>query len=281
MHSLIELPSCSVVELKGRDARAFLQAQSMNDVDALADGQWQWNGLLNPKGRVLFLFQLLRLDGERFWLVQPVPRGDALAGHLAGFRFRSKVAIEAQDRVRAYASPSAEELDAAASGGPWSHRETTVGRIVDLAPLRAGALLLTNERRTDATAEDGAWMAQDLRAGIPRIPERLAGAYTPQILGLERISAFSVRKGCYPGQEIVARTHYLGAAKRRAQLLRGACSIEPGDVLVDPDGHALGDVVDTAVHGDEILALCVLKQYLPSGEAIATRDGQVFAAGET
>ncbi|HRQ63954.1 MAG TPA: folate-binding protein [Xanthomonadaceae bacterium] len=277
MQSLIELPSFSVVELSGRDARAFLQAQSMNDVDALADGQWQWNGLLNPKGRVLFLFQLLRLDGETFWLVQPVSRGAALASHLSGFRFRSKVTFTVLEGLHACAS----RLDTDATDGPWTHRETAEGRIVDLAPTRAGALLLTNAIRTDASGDDGAWTAQDLRAGIPRIQERLAGAYTPQMLGLERISAFSVRKGCYPGQEIVARTHYLGAAKRRAQLLRGACAFQPGDALVDPDGHALGDVVDAASHGDENLALCVLRQYLPPGESIATRDGRVFAAGES
>jgi tRNA-modifying protein YgfZ len=278
MPSVIELPSFSVVELTGRDARIFLQAQCMNDVDELADGQWQWNGLLNPKGRVLFLFQLLRLDGDRFWLAQPVDRDAALASHLSGFRFRSKVLIEARIALRAYASESGQALDSSFVGGPWSHQACSGGRIVDLSPARDGCLLLTDAARSDAILDDGHWAAQDMRAGVPRIRDSVAAAFTPQMLGLERISAYSVRKGCYPGQEIVARTHYLGAAKRRAQLVRSEFPIEAGDTLVDDGGRGLGDVVDSVACGDGVLALCVLSQYLRPGESIAARDGPVSAA---
>ena len=76
---LFALSNHRLMALSGRDALAFSQAQFMNDVTLLRDGQWQWNGWLTPKGRVIALFALLRVDGETLWLVLP----DADPGPLA------------------------------------------------------------------------------------------------------------------------------------------------------------------------------------------------------
>lgn len=277
MHDVIELSGYSLLEVNGRDARAFLQAQTMNDVDALEDGGWQWNGLLNPKGRVIFLFRLLRLAEARYWLLQPVPRAEALATHLAGFRFRSKVGFEVLSNLAVHGGSGAAPVDPGLVLGPWSHRESTLGRIVVLAPSRSGWLLLGGSTDIQSAADAGGWLAEDLIAGLPRIGDHNAGAFTPQMLQLQRISAFSVRKGCYPGQEIVARTHFLGAAKRRMQLLRGAIEL-PSEVLLDAHGEVLGDVVDACMLGDECLLLCVLKSFAAQGQGIECSTGRLVAA---
>src|SRR5690606_27954448 len=91
---MFALPDHHVVTLRGRDALAFAQAQFMSDVAALADGHWQWSGWLTPKGRVLALFALLKVDAETLHLVLHDTGPGDFASQLRRFVFRSKVAIE-------------------------------------------------------------------------------------------------------------------------------------------------------------------------------------------
>ena len=88
------LPGHAVLALEGRDAVAFAQAQFMNDVATLADGQWQWNGWLTPKGRVIALFALLRFDAETLWLLLPDAVVADLAAQLQRYVFRSKLTLK-------------------------------------------------------------------------------------------------------------------------------------------------------------------------------------------
>ena len=98
-----------------------------------------------------------------------------------------------------------------------------------------------------------AWRQSDLRYGVPRLSADQREQWTPQQLGLDRLNGYSVKKGCYPGQEIVARTHFLGKAKRALQLLRVTDGIASG-AQVQQNGTAIGTVASVA--GD--LALAVL-----------------------
>ena len=91
------LPGHSILSLHGADAVAFAQSQFMNDVAALADGQWQWNGWLTPKGRVIALFALLRLDAQTLWLLLPDVAADALVPLLQRYVFRSKLVLQSID----------------------------------------------------------------------------------------------------------------------------------------------------------------------------------------
>ena len=95
------LPSHRVLELAGRDAVKFAQAQFMSDVSALAPGQWHWSGWLTPKGRVIALFALLRIDEETLWLVLPDFDPVELASQLQRYVFRSKVSLKARGELRA------------------------------------------------------------------------------------------------------------------------------------------------------------------------------------
>jgi folate-binding protein YgfZ len=245
------LPGHHVLALAGRDALAFAQAQFMNDVAALGDGQWHWNGWLTPKGRVIALFALLRLDVETLRLVLPDADAAGLATQLQRFVFRSKVKLEVRAELHAIGQltpPTAAsgataapfdggvELDFGGDGGPRCLRITTVDAESD-----------------DAQASQ--WRAFDLQHGLPRLPAEQAEAWTPQQLSLDRLRAFSVKKGCYPGQEIVARTHFLGQVKRGLVRLQGAGVGELGDV------HAFGETPSRAIgklicaEGDEGLAV--------------------------
>jgi hypothetical protein len=234
------LPGHHVLELSGRDAAAFAQAQTMNDVAGLAVGHWHWNGWLTPKGRVVALFALLRLDADTVWLLLPDADAAELAAALQRFVFRSKVALRPRTDLAAsgaFAAPAQAqgarfagdadqgiELDMGGDGGP---RTLRIAGHVEAADPQAAT----------------AWAAADLVHGLPRLPAAQAGHWTPQQLSLERLRAFSVKKGCYPGQEIVARTHFLGQAKRGLiRLNAGDASLSVGAELREGE-RAIGTVV--------------------------------------
>lgn len=112
----------------------------------------------------------------------------------------------------------------------------------------------------DAVANDVAlarWAFFDLEHGLPRLPPSQAEQWTPQMLSLERLRGYSVKKGCYPGQEIVARTHFLGQVKRGLALLDADAPILVGGEVRDGE-RILGTVVSATSHMDKHRALAVL-----------------------
>jgi folate-binding protein YgfZ len=253
------LPDHGVITLEGRDALAFAQAQCMSDVSALADGQWQWSGWLTPKGRVIALFAVLRLGPETAWLLVPDGDVEALAARLRGLVFRSKVKVEARAELvvaGAFATP-ATARGAVLSGSAGEGVELDLGDGTLPRRLRISITAATPD--PDAVAR---WHAFDLAHGWPRLSPAQLDQWTPQQLSLDRLKAYSVRKGCYPGQEIVARTHFLGKAKRGLVLL-GAPSAPPPGSDVMADGKVLGTVACSGIAhegtpGAEALALAVL-----------------------
>jgi folate-binding protein YgfZ len=248
------LPGASVLACEGPEAAAFLQAQTMNDLRGLAPGHWQWNGWLTPKGRLVCLFALWRRDEQSFLLLLPDFPAAELLPLLQRYVFRSKsrLSVPAQWVL-------AGEFVAAGDSGPA--RDLAVGERdawhFDLGGdggARRWSLLPADAAHTLAgdAGFDRAWRAADLAHGLPRLDASQREAWTPQMLSLQRLGAYSVAKGCYPGQEIVARTHFLGQAKRELVRLRGA---EPavGTTVSGPEGGSLGQVVAAA--GGEILAV--------------------------
>ncbi len=290
--SWFSLSDHRLVAISGRDAVAFAHAQTMNDVAALRDGEWHWNGWLTPKGRVIVLFALLRIDVDTLWLILPDADADAFATQLRRFVFRSKVAIAVREDLRVSGRLQASGLASGnhwardfSSGNPGESARQTIE--LDLSgdlgcgepgrSLRIGASVempvdsIDPERpdleRLDLEQADmeqsdpenacalAQWRRADLEHGWPRLEASQAEQWTPQQLSLERLRAYSVKKGCYPGQEIVARTHFLGQAKRGLALIRSAMPLAVAADLSSADTK-LGTVVSTA--GDTALAVVSL-----------------------
>ena len=251
------LPGHRVLALEGRDAANFAQAQFTNDVDGLADGHWQWSGWLTPKGRIVALFALLRFDAERLWLVLPDADPAALAAQLQRFVFRSKVALRPLEEIHvagAFVAPG-QASGARIGGGPEQGVELDMGG--EGGPR---ALRLSAGRATDDDGSAGRWNAFDLAHGLPRLDASQVEQWTPQQLSLQRLRGYSVKKGCYPGQEIVARTHFLGQAKRGLARLQVPQPVTAG-TAVAAGGSEIGRVVCAA--GSEVLAVLPLE--LPEG----------------
>ena len=243
-HPWFGLSDHRIVAISGRDAVTFAQAQTMNDVSALRDGEWHWNGWLTAKGRVIALFAVVRIDFDTLWMVLPDADADALVAQLRRFVFRSKVAIAVRDDLQIAGRLRASDL---ASGHHWA------GDPVDAIELDlSGALVDGHLGRSlrigpslpapvDVTALE-IWRRTDLEHGWPRLDPAQSEQWTPQQLSLGRLRAYSVKKGCYPGQEIVARTHFLGQAKRGLGLIHAAAPLTAGAELIS-GGSTVGTVV--------------------------------------
>ncbi|WP_305804604.1 folate-binding protein [Stenotrophomonas sp. YIM B06876] len=249
------LATSQVVALSGADALAFAQAQFASDILALADGHWQWSTWLSAKGRVLSVFQLLRLDARNLLLLHHDGDAVAVVEQLRRFVFRRKLSISLDE-------------ERAVTAGMCAPRQAHAARIAQLddatLELDVGAAVMPRTVRVVCRAvtdlpHDGdsdqalAWRQSDLRYGLPRLDPSQSGQWTPQQLGLDRLAAYSVRKGCYPGQEIVARTHFLGKAKRSLQLLQ-TCGSAVAGTAVTQHGVTVGTVASSA----GALALAVL-----------------------
>ena len=271
---LAPLPGHSLLRVEGLDAAAFLHAQTMNDVRSLAPGQWHWNGWLNAKGRLIALFALLRTAPDAFVLVLPdFPAAD-LQAKLQRFVFRSKLRLQVCDELRCAAetggaaqeSESRDLADGDAASG-WRLDMSGDGGVRFLHLLPAdGAALGAHEPGVES-----AWRDSDLAHGLPRLDEEAVEAWTPQMLSLDRLRAFSLKKGCYPGQEIVARTHYLGKARRGLARYSGI-GLNPGAIVEKGDGVDIGRVLCVTEDRSQGLAVVQLDH---ASEAMRTSAGPI------
>jgi hypothetical protein len=258
------LANVQVLELSGRDAASFLQAQTMNDVAVLADGCWQWNGCLSPRGRLLALFALLRHDAGRFWVVLPDVGAEDLARQLRRYVFRAKVALQPRTDIAALGAIGAAARTCIPQGGQALAGIDDGVVALDMGGAEPRQLLLSTGAASpppDAPEAVAHWRRLDLAHGLPRLDAAQHDAFTPQMLSLERLGAFSLTKGCYPGQEIVARTHYLGQARRTLHLLAIDGAAAAGDTLegatLEGTGATLGTLASVAPDADGTLALAV------------------------
>ncbi|WP_285448517.1 folate-binding protein [Xanthomonas sp. LMC-A-07] len=255
------------VRLSGSDAVAFAHAQFANDVQALAIGQWQWNAWLTAKGRVIAIFALLRDEDAQLLMLLPDGNAAEIAAQLGRFVFRRKlritaIALAAQGAFAAPARAQAAHADVGVDAIELDMGSAALPRTLVLcAPdTLAAPIELPNM--------DGAWRRADLQLGLVRLLDAQREQWTPQQLALDQLHAFSVKKGCYPGQEIVARTHFLGKAKRAVHLLETDAAVAPGDA-VRLDGAEVGSVVSCA----ENVALAVLPLELAIGEGMTLSAG--------
>ena len=251
------LGDLSLLSIQGPDAETFAQSQLMNDVLALPVGHWHWNGWLSAKGRVIALFALAKPAPGELLLVVLDQSAEALRDGLQRFVFRSKVRLVVRDDLGVFA----EDADAPSPAGARDRcvTEADGSLILDASSDHAGRRLRIAARGARAVDAEATrrWRDADLRHGLPRWPPGQEHGWTPHMLSLDRLKAFSTRKGCYPGQEIVARTHFLGQSKRQAWWLDGV-GLAAGQAVSDAEGRPVGDVLEATADGRGALAVAAL-----------------------
>ena len=258
-----DLSHNALIEVTGDDATAFLHAQFTNDVEALPEGAAQWNGWCSAKGRLLATFLLVKRPGG-YLLMLPAEIAPAIAKRLGMFVLRSKVKI--QDASARYARIGfAGKKAGVIVAREWGHAPDPLrsvekdGRIVVALDLERFVVLAPEEAAPhafDALAEHAtragadAWEWTSIHAGIPTIVAATQESFVPQMANFDLVGGVSFRKGCYPGQEIVARTQYRGILKRRMALAHVAADAAPAPgerVFSKAFGdQAAGEVVNAA-----------------------------------
>ena len=270
---ITKLDRYGLLHAAGGDARGFLHAQLTNDIEHLGPGQARYAGWCSAKGRLLATFLVVPCAGG-FLLQLSCDLVAAVARRLSMFVLRSKVTLsEASGRWTQFGlwGPGAEDqlaaLGLAAPAADLDAGESADAIVVRIAPQRFlvfAAATLGDRLSPNAPAED--WMLAEVRAGRPLIVQSTQDQFVPQMVNLELAGGVDFKKGCYPGQEIVARAQYRGAVKRRMYRLRGA-ALRPGQDLYSDDapGQASGTVVNAA--GDESLAVLQISA-VEAGEPI-------------
>ncbi|MSQ55308.1 MAG: folate-binding protein [Betaproteobacteria bacterium] len=231
--------------VSGDDARTFLHAQLTNDIEHLSPEWSALAGWCSPKGRLLASF-----------LVIPAPRGfllqlardlaPAVAKRLSMFIMRAKVKIA--DESGAWAQYGLWDCDEPAAEVSWAGEIGTI-RVGGRRCLRLGP---TDKLVMQATGTEETWRLQEIQAGRPLITAATQDQFVPQMVNLETLGGIDFKKGCYPGQEIVARAQYRGQVKRRMQRLPAP----QGTALAAGQEYGGGTVMDSA--GGEMLAVMPL-----------------------
>lgn len=244
-----------VLELTGVDAAAFAHAQFGNDVLALPDEHWQWNAWLSPQGRVRAFFHLLRTDAANLSLILRGGEAEWLRAELSRYVFRAKVQLRVARDSRLCGSADAATVMALTGALPESSaivRDAGVSVLTVPGNPQRWLALGSMDAATDAAALER-WRLADIRAGIPWIDSELRDRLLPQWIALDRLGAISVRKGCYPGQEIVARLHFKGGNKRSLYRLRWCGDAVPraGTYLRDDHAAEAGIVLTAARNGGD------------------------------
>lgn len=257
------LPTHHIISIQGEDSVVFLQSQLMNDVNSLSSGLWQYTGMLNPQGRVLALFQLAQIESEHFLLILASLDAQWLIQHLTRFVFRSKVVINYEQDY--HVQGQFIDHQASINCAQVITGTAQTGYILDIPDKNCTRKLLISRTQTETQLEAiDQWHSLDMAIGWLWIDEKLQNLWTPQMLSLQVLNAFSLKKGCYPGQEIVARTHFLGKSKRNLRLLSGF-GLQNGQIL-QQNNHEIGRVVNANALGN--LALAVLPFELNTDSAI-------------
>jgi tRNA-modifying protein YgfZ len=249
-----------VLAVRGADAARFLQGQVSADTEKLAPGANVLAAFNNPQGRVIAMLGIARTSPDEFLAVLPLELVGPVAQRLGKFVFRSKVRIGDESSSFLVLGAAAGDSEPATAEIRWGERRLLV------APRDVGHL---------AAPLADSWDALDVAAGIPQVYAATSEAFVAQMLNLDLLGAIAFDKGCYTGQEVIARAHYRGRVKRRMQRwLNPGTLLEPGDTARGPDGRSLS-VVRTAqlAAGQEILAVGTFAAVTePAGEAAPAGD---------
>ncbi|MFZ5548647.1 MAG: YgfZ/GcvT domain-containing protein [Pseudomonadota bacterium] len=262
------LADWGLIRATGADAASFLQGQLTADVAGLAVGQATLAGYCSPKGRLLASFVAWRSAPEEFLLACSADLLPATLKRLSMFVLRAKCRLSDAGAELALWGV----LGGADEAAAWSARSPGAEHAVRLPDVDGHARWLV-ARPADAAAlpplDPALWQQLEVRSGIVRIVAATADQFVPQMVNFEIVGGVNFKKGCYPGQEVVARSQYRGTIKRRAVLLASHAEMAAGqEVFHDADPAQPAGLVALpapALGGRPPLALVEVKLALAEG----------------
>lgn len=267
------LPFLAVLRFEGPDAATFLQGQVTQDTRLLADGRTLLAAINNPQGRVVALLRL-SANPRGVDALLPADLAEAVVARLRKFVLRARVDVRVAADLHAVGFAAGAPPPAGSTVGAHACFHYGSGRKVIAVPEDALDALLARSPGPAAADLEPRWWSLDVAAGLPQVFAKSSEAFVPQMLNLDLLDAISFSKGCYTGQEIVARTQNLGRIKRRTARFR----LPDGPTLpplagLTLDGTKVAEVVMSARTGGslELLAVTSLEAW---GRALRAEDGR-------
>ena len=268
----VRLTDWGLIRAQGEDAATFLQGQLTNDVKSLREGEARLAGYCSAKGRLLASFTVWKLGADDFLLACSADLLPPTLKRLSMFLLRAKCRLtdaSAEFPLWGLAGPSAQvALGEAAPATAWGvarHGAASVVRLPDVSGLPRFLLAASGDALPVAlpALPMSVWRWLEVASGVVRIVGATVEQFVPQMVNLELVGGVSFKKGCYPGQEVVARSQYRGTLKRRGALLSSVVAMSEGQEVfqaADP-GQPAGTVALAASLDDaHHLALVEIKR---------------------
>jgi folate-binding protein YgfZ len=262
---MIHLRYLSAIRFSGPDAGSFLQAQLSADIAVLEEGQSTFAAYCSPQGKVFGLL-LVGRHNDNYMVIGSAQLLPSIVQRLRIYIFRSKVEIEPLDNMQVCGVPPSDPDD-----------PSSPVLVPGDMPLRYA--VVSEGMQNDE--ETGRWRRSELSNGVAWLDANTTEKYIPQMLGYDQIGAVSFSKGCYPGQEIVARTHYLGKVKRKPLLatVTGQAVIKSGSrVQLQYETKTVdGSLIDTAPAGTENTLMFIITRVEDEKKPVSiTHEGQSY-----
>jgi tRNA-modifying protein YgfZ len=282
--AIYPLNHLAVLVVSGTNAATLLQGQMTCNVNDVSETKSSLTAICNHKGRVIATFLLVK-KAETFLLILPIELLETVKTRLQMYVLRSQVNIldgsdeycllglcEPGQPAKAFFTEANENTIAVSFPGSFNRKL--------LIADAANAICLWSEK-TDSQgfrkSTSNEWCYLDIISGIPWVSKTTSEEFIPQMLNLDKLGGISFNKGCYTGQEIVARTHYLGKAKREMFLAEGQCSTppEPNASIINrnsEDQEIVGKVLRTQQTKHKCLMLVILQTGDTTYENIGLQD---------
>ncbi|RYV02902.1 tRNA-modifying protein YgfZ [Shewanella sp. OPT22] len=266
---IAKLSHFGLISVTGEQAATFLQGQVTADVTGLAETDWCWGAHCDPKGKMLASFRLFKSQ-HAIWMLLPKTTVDADLPQLQKYAVFSKVTLSdsTTDKLLFGIAGSGASAFIEKHFGALSSRVSESNGVIVLQDSERYVLVVDADAELDflegeAVYESSSWQALEVAAGYPNIAANHSGAYIPQMCNLDALGGISFTKGCYMGQETVARMKYRGGNKRALYILSGTVNnqlTKDGfvEVALESGHRKAGNIVEYVQRGSEVLMTVVL-----------------------
>ena len=247
LQGALRLTDWGLIRAQGPDAASFLHGQLTQDTNSLRQGTARLAGYCSAKGRLLASFIVWRGDADNFYLACSADLLAPTLKRLSMFVLRAKCKLtDASADLPLYGLAGIESaawLGDAAPAAAWASASLGAGQVIRLPDVDGTARwLLAQPADAPAPALPAlpadAWAGLEVRSGVVRITAATVEQFVPQMVNLELVGGVNFQKGCYPGQEIVARSQYRGTLKRRSLVFHSAAPLAVGQEVFHSDDPA-------------------------------------------
>lgn len=244
--SIVNLPQYGLVSVSGADAATFLQGQLTCDIHQLQENTANRGSLCNHKGRIISSFYIQQV-GQDFWLIMPQNIIHIFLSYIEKFAVFSKVTFTNHSSTHPIL------------GQVGNATAPTYRQALRLPDTLNRHFLITEHTDYQHTHGQSLWHGLNMLAGIADIDHHTTGQFIPQMINLDQFHGVSLTKGCYVGQEVIARATHLGTLKRRLSLLTldKAQEVHSGQRLSDSNGQSTATVIEYYQDQEQLYVLAV------------------------